>query len=154
MATLVDIEKISQNIKNSKLKAVQALHVAAYGEEGRPRLTKRDLKKFPRFKLDRESSEYQAKVGEIKNNLNSSDLTAICHILNLDYAGQREDILDRVCTFLNDLSVSDDIIDEQEDVETEDEAVEDRRYTDESESKDRTDEEDSPRLQSSAGTKA
>ncbi|XP_066258824.1 uncharacterized protein [Euwallacea similis] len=154
MATLGDIEKILQNIKNSKLKAVQALHVAAYGEEGRPRLTRRNLKKFLGFKLDRESSEYRAKVGEITNNLNSSDLTAICHILNLDYAGQREDILDRVCSFLNDLSVSDDIIDEQEDLETEDEAVEDRRYTDESENEDRTDEEDSPRLQSSARAKA
>lgn len=106
MATLGDLERIEHNITNSKLKAVKALHFIAYGNEGQPRLIRKNLRKFNGFRLDVDSDEYARKIDDIKKQVPLNDLTAVCHILNLDYDGDIDQILDRVCLFLNDLTVN------------------------------------------------
>lgn len=129
MSTLGDIAKIEHNITNSQLPAVKALHVIAYGEEGQPRKTRKHLREFQGFKLDIASNEYAQKISDAKQKVGNADLISICHILDLDYQGTSDELVTRVCTFLNNLNIDEnesaDEEEEDEDSYEEDEEGED-----------------------------
>ncbi|XP_025834577.1 uncharacterized protein LOC112905755 [Agrilus planipennis] len=121
MATLGDIFKIKNNIASSKLKAVKALHWVAYGKEAEPRRTRKGLREFSGFKLDKNSEEYLERVSEVRERVEPADLISICHILDLNDEGGTETLVDRVCSFLNDLRVGGKETDEEENSEEEEE---------------------------------
>lgn len=107
MTTLGDIDRINQNINNVKLKVIQALHTIAFGEEGRSRAARRSVRDFAGFGMDEESEEYREKVNKIKEDVPVNDVMAVCHVLNLDYTGSQDAVVERVCSFLNDLKMED-----------------------------------------------
>lgn len=119
MSTLGEINKIRDNISTARLNAVKALHVVAYGTETQPRLTRKRLREFSGFGLDKNSNEYKEKVNEVKQAIDDSDLVSVCNILDLDYKGTTDNLVDRICCFMNDLQVSkdEDEGDEEEDSE-------------------------------------
>lgn len=108
MSALGEINKIRDNISTARHNAVKALHVVTYGAETQPRLTRKRLREFSGFGLDRNSNEYKEKVKEVKQAIDDSDLVSICNILNLDYKGRTDDLVDRICCFMNDLQVTKD----------------------------------------------
>ncbi|KAG5862677.1 hypothetical protein JTB14_011949 [Gonioctena quinquepunctata] len=103
MPNLGDISKIGENISSSSLKAVKALHVVAFGNEGEGRKTRKEMRDFSGFHLDEKSSEFAQKVSEVKQKVQLPDLIAICSILDLDYSGSSEEVVVRICSFMNDL---------------------------------------------------
>ncbi|KAG5892272.1 hypothetical protein JTB14_034223 [Gonioctena quinquepunctata] len=103
MPNLGDISKIGKNISSSSLKAVKALHVVAFGNEGEGRKTRKEMRDFSGFHLDKKSSEFAQKVSEVKQEVQLPDLIAICSILDLDYSGSSEEVVVRICSLLNDL---------------------------------------------------
>ncbi|XP_072396913.1 uncharacterized protein [Diabrotica undecimpunctata] len=105
--TLTDFQKISYNIKNSTYKAVKALHIIAYGDEGVPRQTRRNLRNFSGFAWDKNASEYADKINDVNQKLDMPDLVAVCNLLDLDYSGANDDVIERICSFLNELNVDD-----------------------------------------------
>lgn len=122
MTSLGEIANIESNIKNSAIKAVKALHVVAFGEEGQPRRIRRNLRNFSGFNLDENSEEFKGKIDDVLSKLELPDLIAACHVLNLDYSGRDEDIATRICLYLNKLT-NEDVEDErQDDIEDENNA--------------------------------
>uniref|UniRef100_A0A6P7F3R4 Protein PFC0760c-like n=1 Tax=Diabrotica virgifera virgifera TaxID=50390 RepID=A0A6P7F3R4_DIAVI len=118
--TLNDFPKISLNLKNSALSAVKALHVVAYGDKGLPRQTSKNLRNFTNFARDKESQEYSTKIDDIKNKLSMPDLVAVCSVLDLNYTGSEDDVIERICSFLNDFNLEDENDDEDEDASNDD----------------------------------
>ncbi|XP_050513027.1 protein PFC0760c-like [Diabrotica virgifera virgifera] len=112
--SLNDFPKISLNLKNSALSALKALHVVAYGDKGLPRQTRKNLRNFTNFAWDKESQEYSTKLDDIKNKLSMPDLVAVCSVLDLNYTGSEDDVIERICSFLNDFNLEDENDDEDE----------------------------------------
>lgn len=127
MANLGSIDKIGQNLTNAKLKTIQALHAIAFGREGRPHVVRKSVRKFTGFGLDKASAEYDEKVNRVKDDLPLNDVIAVCHVLNLDHGGDQDELINRVCSFMNDLRVEDDEAEEEQD-EEDDESVEEEQY--------------------------
>ncbi|KAJ8982413.1 hypothetical protein NQ317_017215 [Molorchus minor] len=121
MATLGEIDKISYNITNSALKAVRALHVIAYGDEGQPRKLRKALRNFSGFDFEKTSDDYVAKVNDVKNQLSQADLIVACNILNLNYSGTIDDVTERICSFLINLHLDDNETEDVNEDELEDE---------------------------------
>ena len=126
MTSLGNIQKIEYNITNSKLKAVKALHVVAYGEEAQPRLVRKRLREFSGFGFEKNSDDYNQKICDVKEQVDAADLVSICNILNLQYEGTSDILVDRICSFLNDLQITDEVSEKDEDEEDEDEEVEEQ----------------------------
>ncbi|KAG5872016.1 hypothetical protein JTB14_036442 [Gonioctena quinquepunctata] len=76
------------------------------------------MRDFSGFHLDKKSSEFAQKVSEVKQKVQLPDLIAICSILDLDYSGSSEEVVVRICSFMNDLQSHD------ENEKTDDEEVE------------------------------
>uniref|UniRef100_A0A6P7GXZ5 Protein PFC0760c-like n=1 Tax=Diabrotica virgifera virgifera TaxID=50390 RepID=A0A6P7GXZ5_DIAVI len=128
--TLNDFPKISLNLRNSTLSAVKALHVVAYGDKGLPRQTRKNLRNFTKFSWDKESEKYSRKIEDVKNKLSMPELVGVCHVLVLNYTGSEDDVIERICSFLNDFNLED---------ETDDDSDKDAYHEDEEEGKDVTD---------------
>ncbi|XP_050507979.1 uncharacterized protein LOC126885451 [Diabrotica virgifera virgifera] len=118
--SLNDFPKISLNLKNSALSAVKALHVVAYGDKGLPRQTRKNLRNFTKFSWDKESEEYCTKIKDVKNKLSMPDLVAVCSVLDLNYTGSEDDVIERICSFLNDFNLEDENDDEDGDASDDD----------------------------------
>ncbi|XP_050503557.1 protein PIF-like [Diabrotica virgifera virgifera] len=110
-----DFPKISLNLRNSTLSAVKALHVVAYGDKGLPRQTRKNLRNFTKFSWDKESEKYSRKIEDVKNKLSMPELVGVCHVLVLNYTGSEDDVIERICSFLNDFNLEDETDDEDED---------------------------------------
>lgn len=115
--TLGEITKIEHNITNAKLKSVQILHKAVYGVEDQPR-QRECLRNFQGFHFDKNSQEFN-KVEKINEGLELSDVMSMCYILNLDYEGDKHKFVNRISTFLNNLTVNDEVSEEEDEVEKE-----------------------------------
>uniref|UniRef100_A0A6P7GDA7 Uncharacterized protein LOC114340858 n=1 Tax=Diabrotica virgifera virgifera TaxID=50390 RepID=A0A6P7GDA7_DIAVI len=48
------------------------------------------------------------------------DLVAVCNVLDLNYAGSEKDVIERICSFLNDFNFEDENDDEDEDASDDD----------------------------------
>uniref|UniRef100_A0A6P7FZX5 Protein PFC0760c-like n=1 Tax=Diabrotica virgifera virgifera TaxID=50390 RepID=A0A6P7FZX5_DIAVI len=94
-----------------------ALHVVAYGDKGLPRQTRKNLWNFTNFAWDKESQEYSTKIDDIKNKLRMPDLVAV---LDLHYTGSEDDVIERICSFLNDFNLKYENDDEDEDASDDD----------------------------------
>ncbi|KAG5869628.1 hypothetical protein JTB14_009214 [Gonioctena quinquepunctata] len=103
MPNLGEIRKIGKNVSSSSLKAVKTLHVVAFENEGKGRKTRKEMRDFSGFHLDKKSSEFVQKVSEVKQKVQLPDLIAICNILYLDYPGSSEEVVVRIGSFMNDL---------------------------------------------------
>ncbi|KAG5872173.1 hypothetical protein JTB14_010734 [Gonioctena quinquepunctata] len=68
---------------------------------GRSEKYRRIRSRSPWF--DKKSSEFAQKVSEVKQKVQLPDLIAICSILDLDYSGIGEEVVVRICCFMNDL---------------------------------------------------
>ncbi|KAJ8975634.1 hypothetical protein NQ317_015321 [Molorchus minor] len=138
MATLGNISNVEYNITKGNLKAVEALHVIAFGHQGQPRRTRKALRTFSGFGLDKNSDEYLAKLNDVKDKLELADLISVCHILDLDYSGDKNDVADRICSFLIDLEYDE----KEEDDEQEDEENDDVEKDEEKDDEDDAEEEE------------
>ncbi|KAG5866574.1 hypothetical protein JTB14_004135 [Gonioctena quinquepunctata] len=87
MPNLGDNSKIGKNITSSSLKAIKALHVVAFGNEGETRKARKSPHDFSGFHLDKKSSENAQKV---KQKVQLPDLIAGCNILDIDYSDDEE----------------------------------------------------------------
>ena len=133
MPTLGSFERINYNLTYSQAKAVKALHSVAYSPDSQSRSVRKHLKDFSGFELQTDSDEYNKKVDDVKK-LDKSDLVSICHVLTLSYEGTSVDLVDRICSFLNNLhldenepeeiSDDEDERDVEEEIEDEEESVE------------------------------
>lgn len=130
MVNLGEIGHIGQNINNAKEKAIQALHTVIFGREGRLQIVRESVRKFSGFNLDIESEAYMERISRVKGDLLINDMIAVCHILDLDYSGSHDDIVRRVCLFLNILNAesendSENERNEEENVDNESDGYED-----------------------------
>lgn len=127
MSTLGDITRIAYQISSSKLKAVTALHIICFGNDGQPRKIRKNVRLFAGFNFEKGSNEHVKRLDEVKNKLDLPDLIAVCNMLGLDYSNV-DDVADRICSFLIDLKTedvinNDDTEDEEQDSEDENEAT-------------------------------
>uniref|UniRef100_A0A6P7FXS2 Uncharacterized protein LOC114335338 n=1 Tax=Diabrotica virgifera virgifera TaxID=50390 RepID=A0A6P7FXS2_DIAVI len=118
--TLNDFLKINLNLRNWALSSVKALHVVAYGDKGLPRQTRKNLRNFTNFPWDKESEEYSTKTDDVKNKLSMPDLVAVCNVLDLNYAGSEDEVIERISSFLNDFNFEDENDDEDKDARDDD----------------------------------
>ncbi|KAK9659781.1 hypothetical protein QE152_g41556 [Popillia japonica] len=86
---LGNMTKIGINITNGKLKAIKALHYIAWGNEGQPRRVRKAVGSFTGFGFDKNTEDYAKKIEDIIQNMELTDLVAVCHILDLNYSGMR-----------------------------------------------------------------
>ncbi|KAG5866714.1 hypothetical protein JTB14_035548 [Gonioctena quinquepunctata] len=68
MPNLGDISKIGKNISSSSLKAVNALHVVAFGNEGEGRKTRKEMRDFSGFHLDKKFSEFAKSENDLQSH--------------------------------------------------------------------------------------
>lgn len=126
MTTLSDIEAVNFNITNSKSKSVKVLYTIVFSD-AEARLSRSKLKKFSGFNFEAGEEEYDCKLNEIKSNTNTADLISVCHILNIDYEGTKEDIAERILSFLckiEEVKEDDEDKEDKDDEEDEDEEAE------------------------------
>lgn len=108
MSTLGNISEIEYHITHAGLAVVNALHLICYGKEGEVRKTRKALRKFAGFSWDKNSDEHEAKVKEVIEKIKLPDLIAVCNILDLNYEGSKEEIAERICSFLSTLEYEED----------------------------------------------
>lgn len=125
MATLGEISKIDKNITNAKLRAIEVLHRVVYQKNDQPRVVRRKVRKFSGFRLDKNSEDYAKIVSDMKDNFEVSDLVTVSHILDLDYGGDKDEVVDRICDFLNNLEIVKINSDDEEEEDDNDEEEED-----------------------------
>ena len=102
MTTLGDIVRVNNNISQADTKVTKALHIFCFGTVG-DRQNRRRLRQFPGFTFGTDSDEYTAKIDAAVEELSAGDLISICNLLNLDYAGEPEEVATRICKNLIDL---------------------------------------------------
>ncbi|XP_076638300.1 uncharacterized protein LOC143350234 [Colletes latitarsis] len=82
METLAKIGKIQHKINNASVASIKALHKFIFETE--------------------DSVEHKAKL-TYATGLSYGDLVSCCNILDLDYRGSREDLIEKICSVLMDL---------------------------------------------------
>lgn len=108
MPSLGEIDKVALNITNGQLSTVKALHLIAYGVETEPRKTRKSCREFSGYGLEIESDEYAQKIQDVKENVDVSDLISVCDILELNHKGNVDTLVNRICSFMNDLNLTED----------------------------------------------
>lgn len=107
MENLGQIESVRDKIKTASHPAIQALYKLIFEQEG-DRTSRSKLREFSGFTFRDNSKEYRVKF-EYSNTFNIGDLTSICNILGLCYAGSGEELRVRVIRAhmnINDLAPS------------------------------------------------
>lgn len=122
MENLAQIEPIRQKIKTASTTAVRALHKFIFEEEG-DRGNRQRLREFRGFKFrEGAGTEYVNKL-EYGRRLTIGDLISCCNLLGLEYDGNKEELIVRICKSLinlNSLMVNpEDVEDENEEINEE-----------------------------------
>lgn len=99
MENLAQIESIKQKIKTASATTITALHKFIFQEEG-DRGNRRCLRSFQGFTFHERAQEHIDKL-EYAQRLTIGDLISCCHILGLEYDGNKEEIITRICNGLN-----------------------------------------------------
>jgi len=94
METLGQIKSVADKIRTSSRPAVYALYRLVFEKDG-DRTSRNQLRGFRGFDFDDASDEFRAKL-EYSSLFSVSDLTSMCNILGLDYAGTKEGLQQRI----------------------------------------------------------
>ena len=78
---------------------MQTLHSILYENPGKASLIKKNLKKFAGFEFDAESEDFEKRL-EATEKIDVKKLAVVAEILCLDKKGTKEDLAERICTFL------------------------------------------------------
>lgn len=116
----MQIEPIRQKIKTASTTAVRALHKFIFEEDG-DRGNRQWLREFQGFKFREGAAEYVNKL-EYVRRLTIGDLISCCNLLGLEYDGNKEELIARMCKSLIDLNSLVPVLN-PEDVEEENEEV-------------------------------
>lgn len=103
MENLEAIDAVREKIKTASRKAIQALHLFVFEEEG-DRWNRKRLRAFSGFTFEDDSAQFRAKLEYVEETLTAADQTAICNILGVDYAGTVDEVRIRICRSLIDLN--------------------------------------------------
>lgn len=96
---LGEIAVIDANITSNKGETLQTLHIIAYDQPGKTNMIKKNLRKFCGFEFDIKSEDYKKRV-DATQKVDINKLKTTCEILNLDKKGTKEELSERICTFL------------------------------------------------------
>ncbi|KAK9744312.1 hypothetical protein QE152_g7932 [Popillia japonica] len=99
---LKDVPSILTNIKTAKADVIKAFHKLVYESPG-DRGNRQRLRDFSGFTFEISSDEYNVKCQYVKKNLSLGDLISICNILCIDYQGNEDEIINRICEHLINL---------------------------------------------------
>ncbi|XP_076547015.1 uncharacterized protein LOC143305818 [Osmia lignaria lignaria] len=127
MTTLNDIPAVSENIKKALTKQIRALYKFITGTEG-DRNNRKYLRSFTGLGFESGSKEFNDKVMWAVTSFDLGELIAICNVLDIDYSGQREEVVRRICEYLADprrLNTIDEPTVSETEEESEDEAMDD-----------------------------
>lgn len=119
METLGQIESVANKIRTSSRPAVYALYRLVFEKDG-DRTSRKQLRSFHGFNFNDASDEFRAKL-EYSAGFSVGDLTSMCNILGLDYAGTKEELRQRIIRALmnvKSLEPHEDDDDEEEPSET------------------------------------
>ncbi|XP_023212812.1 uncharacterized protein LOC111615627, partial [Centruroides sculpturatus] len=128
MATLVEI--IGETLKSASTSSIRLLHQLVFEEVG-DRNNRKRLRTFGGFNFpSKEDENLKKKVQYINENFRLNDLVVLCNLLNVQYDGTKDEIVERLVLSLSDLkSLQSNLI--LADVDTEDEdALEVQTVTD------------------------
>ncbi|XP_071057603.1 protein DEK-like [Onthophagus taurus] len=129
MTKLREFAKVEFSLKHGNLKTMKVLHTICFNNEGYSTGRRKDLLNFDGFGFDKDSELYAAKLNGIKS-IDLPDLFAVCHVLDLNYIGDSEEVDERILRFLNDCKIDKDLnVDEEqeEDVDNPSNDKEDER---------------------------
>lgn len=87
METLGQIESVADKIRTSSRPAVYALYRLMFVKDG-DRISRKQLRGFCGFNFDDASKEFRTKL-EYSAAFSIGDLTSMCNILDVDYAGTK-----------------------------------------------------------------
>nr|CAI5824446.1 unnamed protein product [Callosobruchus analis] len=96
---LGDIPRIDASISRFKNDDLKPLHRLLFKVNGKSTLVKKNIRKFNGFNFDKESEEYQKKIGSAQK-LDTKQLKSICEMLDLQKSGTKDDIANRIVEFL------------------------------------------------------
>lgn len=101
METLGQIKPIADKIRTSSYPAICALYCLMFEEEG-DRTSRNQLRAFRGFDFDDASGAFRAKF-KYSATFSIGDLTSMCNILGLDYAGTKEELRQKIIRALMDI---------------------------------------------------
>nr|CAH7718865.1 unnamed protein product [Callosobruchus chinensis] len=96
---LGDIPRIDASISRFKNDDLKFLHRLLFKVNGKSTLVKKNIRKFNGFNFDKESEEYQKKIGSAQK-LDTKQLKSICEMLDLQKSGTKDDLANRIVEFL------------------------------------------------------
>jgi hypothetical protein len=97
--TLGEITAIDAGITNNKTEVLSTLHTICYDNPGKTNTIKKNLRKFIGFEFDADSDDYKKRL-EATQKIDINKLKVTCDILKLDNKGTKEQLGERICTFL------------------------------------------------------
>ncbi|XP_023229210.1 uncharacterized protein LOC111629523 [Centruroides sculpturatus] len=120
MATLVEI--IGETLKSASTFSIKLWHRLVFEEVG-DRNNRKRLRTFAGFNFpSKEDENLKKKVQYINENCRLNDLVVLCNLLNVQYDGTKDEIVERLVLSLSDLkSLQSNLI--LADVDTEDEDI-------------------------------
>uniref|UniRef100_A0A182WF48 DEK-C domain-containing protein n=1 Tax=Anopheles minimus TaxID=112268 RepID=A0A182WF48_9DIPT len=132
---LSSIALIDANITKAKVEDLQTLHTVLYDEPAKTMVLRRNLRKFSGFEFKPSSAAYRSRL-QATGKLDVKKLAPVAEILALDKKGSKEELAERICTFLQkpdgDEELPEEMGEEEED-EEEKEDEEDEEMSEEEE---------------------
>ncbi|XP_067215243.1 uncharacterized protein [Linepithema humile] len=118
METLGQIKPVADKIRTSPRLAIYALYRLVFEKDG-DRTSRKQLRSFRGFDFDDASDRFRTKL-EYSAAFSIGDLTSMCNILGLDYAGTKEELRQKIIRALMDIQ-SLTLQEDDDDAEAEDE---------------------------------
>lgn len=99
---LGSIERIDFNIQRAKPEDLKLLHRLCFGRQCKAAVLKKNIKKFNGFDFEEASDEYEKRKATFGKNkkVTVSHLKNVGNILDIIKSGTKEDILERILSFL------------------------------------------------------
>ncbi|XP_053668412.1 protein DEK [Anopheles marshallii] len=132
---LGSIALIDANITKAKVEDLQTLHTVLYDETAKTMVLRRNLRKFGGFDFKPSSATYRSRV-LATGKLDVKKLGQVAEILALEKKGSKEELVERICTFLQKPDGDEELPDEmgeEEEEEEDEEEKEDEEMSEEEE---------------------
>lgn len=121
MAKLGQISAVNKKISTASKTVIVAMHKLIFEQDG-DRNNRKRLREFDGFKFKDDSPEFAVKM-QYAVRFTIGDLISICNILCLDYAGNAEQLRERILRALLNINALNPVDDEDETADDEDDAA-------------------------------
>ncbi|XP_049290053.1 protein DEK isoform X2 [Anopheles funestus] len=129
---LGSIALIDSNITKAKVEDLQTLHTVLYDETAKTMVLRRNLRKFGGFDFKPSSAAYRSRVLNT-GKLDVKKLVQVAEILALEKKGSKEELVERICTFLQKPDGDEELPEEMGEEEEEEDKEEDEEMSEEEE---------------------